>query len=797
MRVSPTPFLRSWTPAMLASIAFVTAGLCAGTARATSVQPIDIRIPVTTGPAERTFFVGTGSTLEQAVGLRDALRELGARNVNLFLPDMVIVCDFPVGASFAAVPPSFRHERGRTVLASPSRAYAESWGWIANAYANADRASIDAADRAVAGTDANAGFDDVVRVVSPERAESVRRDLEKSARTPGLAPRPQPARDFNQNSEFMGGTMLFNFIYPESNGTLDSDSENWSDADLTAAKQGAVQGLLSWQTRWPNMDINYAIRTYDRVPTAYEPIQHDMASDPLWIVDAMRSLGWGLHSSDELSVVHEFNEAKRDEVGTQWVSTAFIASSRNVGTHRFGGGGANYTAYAYLGGPLIVEPFPAGTDPNAIGETLVFSQIVQHELGHNFWTLDEYPGSPSPCPETSGYLNYPNSNMTTVDPEGNTIRCVPMQNCIMNNATRLNLGRPWCTYSEGHMGVIDANNNGAPDMFEAKPVIEFATEGPETVTTNDLTLHFRAISQAVPSQNLRINVERRISYAVKLRRGWFSLGGTSQYPLPADDGNWDEVQEDCTLRISLAQVGLSLIVVSAENAVGFASDAYVKRIYFTGVNYSRTAVTVKPGRIDVTWETAGDVFGATFNVYRLARGEGLPGTVLDSNVGPSGPPKGGFTPYRYVDRDVQPGKDYRYYVEGVFTLPFEGGTKEYRSPSKIIAQTAMIPNGPGGILSNVAPNPSKGNITVSLQVPRTYGGSPSAPTRLATPLEVAIYDVRGQLVRTLRTGSEVNDVVTLHWDGTNAAHLPAPSGVYFVRAVAGDSESVRKIVLIR
>ena len=90
-----------------------------------------------------------------------------------------------------------------------------------------------------------------------------------------------------------------------------------------------------------------------------------------------------------------------------------------------------------------------------------------------------------------------------------------------------------------------------------------------------------------------------------------------------------------------------------------------------------------------------------------------------------------------------------------------------------------------------------GSITVSIQVPRTYGGSPTAPTRLATQLEVSIYNVRGQLVRVLRKGSDIDDVVTLRWDGTDSANTPAPSGVYFVRAVAGGSESVGKIVLIR
>jgi len=802
MKTRPTPGEKS-VQAIQARNQFLGRGLTVATlvltflataflpAQAADVRAIDMRAPLEGVATDRTFFVGTGASEEEAIAFRDHLRKLGASNVNLVLPDRVIVCDLPRNQLAKGDVP-FPFQGIESSRLSSHLAASPSWAWIADAYAGMDA-------RAASAFGGQAGvvdFNDVLITTPPERAAEIRREVEKSMRARGEAPRPGVMREFNQNSEFMGGSILAIFIYPESDGTGQTSSEDWSDNDLRDARMADFQAFLSWQERWPKMNISFTMDYYERVATRWEPIQHDMNTDSLWMVDVMRTLGWGLHSGDPMAVVHEFNEARRAAVRTQWVVTSFIACARNSPNHRFGGGNANYTAYAYLGGPFMTTPFPAGTDPNSIGEDLVHSQIVQHEVGHCFWTLDEYPGSPTPCAATSGYLNYSNANVTMTDPGGNPSRCTPLQNCIMNNAPRLNLGRPWCSYSQGHMGVIDSNGNGISDIFESAPAVEFAMAGPETLYTNQYTLKFKVRSTAVPNQNANIPAGQRVNYATTLRRGWLVIGAT-QILLDADDGDWDELEEDCTFVLNIPQAGGSTLNVRIENEAGFRSGLVTKRLYFAGVNYSRTSVTVKTGRIDVGWETAGEDFDATYNVYRLTAGQAMPGTLIKENVQPSGATHGGFTPYTYIDRDVVAGTDYRYYVEGVFTLPFEGGTRVYHSPSQVVGQTALVPFSTGVLVSNMAPNPTRGSVTFSVAVPRTYGGSPTAPTRLATPVEVSVFNVRGQLVRELRKGSDLDDFLTLRWDGTNRLAEPVPSGVYFLRVLAGGTSEVSKIVLIR
>ena len=767
-----------------------------------NVQALDVRARPA-DPGERTYFLGAGASVEDAVGLRDRLIAAGAWNVNLFVQERVIVCSMtPRAAVGVELPAAFRSEPAKSAQA-PARAASESWGWIAGAYALADRAPVGFFDD---GDAPQRALDDVLLVNTPERVREVQRAVEKAMASRATAPRPQPARAMNQNSEVLAGSILANFIFPESNGTRESNLETWSDDDMREARIGVAGAFLAWQA-WTQMDINTTFNLLERVPTGYEPIQHDMSSDELWLVDTMQSLGWGFTGGNSLGIVHEFNEDARATFRTRWVVTSFIACARNTPNHRFGGGGANYTAYANLGGPYMVEPFPAGTDPNGIGETLVFSKIVQHEVGHCFWTLDEYPGAPGTCGNSSGYLNYTNGNISMIGPGGEEVRCEALTPCIMHIAPRTGQGRPWCRYSLGHLGVVDDNSNGYPDIFEAAPEIVFEPAGPETVTTNQFTLRFKAIARAVPNRNPGQDPNTRVDLASPVDEVRYVTGDNVGFELQPVDGASDELMEDFVVPIPLAAVGESRIEIRARNAAGFQSARFTKIIHFTGVNYTQMGVAVKHNRIEVQWQTVGDIFNSQFDVYRLGPGDPLPGTIEPGEVppgtrlntapvAPDGPGTSGFVSYRYNDFTVEPGHDYRYYVVGSFTLPVEGGTQDYHSPSDVVGQTASLPI-TDEFVSGIAPNPSNGNVTLSIAVPRTYGGNPRAPQRLATPVDVSVYDVRGRRIRVLESQPQLTDRLTLRWNGRSDADVPVPAGIYFVRVSAGGAEAVRKLVLLR
>ncbi len=83
------------------------------------------------------------------------------------------------------------------------------------------------------------------------------------------------------------------------------------------------------------------------------------------------------------------------------------------------------------------------------------------------------------------------------------------------------------------------------------------------------------------------------------------------------------------------------------------------------------------------------------------------------------------------------------------------------------------------------PNPFNPNTAISYQL------------AAASDVELQIYNVAGQAVRTLASEAQTPGKYTVQWDGRNAGGEAVASGVYFYRLVAGDFVQVRKMVLLR
>jgi hypothetical protein len=88
-------------------------------------------------------------------------------------------------------------------------------------------------------------------------------------------------------------------------------------------------------------------------------------------------------------------------------------------------------------------------------------------------------------------------------------------------------------------------------------------------------------------------------------------------------------------------------------------------------------------------------------------------------------------------------------------------------------------------LGEPAPNPFNPRVTIPVLLPARGAA------------RVAIYDVRGALVRVLHSGVLEAGTTALSWDGTDGQGRAAASGVYIVKLEAATVTDVRKAVLVR
>jgi hypothetical protein len=79
--------------------------------------------------------------------------------------------------------------------------------------------------------------------------------------------------------------------------------------------------------------------------------------------------------------------------------------------------------------------------------------------------------------------------------------------------------------------------------------------------------------------------------------------------------------------------------------------------------------------------------------------------------------------------------------------------------------------------------------------------NPTTRVRVSVPssaqIDVAIYNVLGQRIRTLFAGEAEAGYHTLEWNGCTDGNIPVGNGIYFVRMASRDFTAVNKIVLMK
>ena len=86
------------------------------------------------------------------------------------------------------------------------------------------------------------------------------------------------------------------------------------------------------------------------------------------------------------------------------------------------------------------------------------------------------------------------------------------------------------------------------------------------------------------------------------------------------------------------------------------------------------------------------------------------------------------------------------------------------------------------------PNPCRGSANVKIK--QQTGNSPTT---------IAIYNTRGQLIRTLVNGQNLTPGKehTFTWDGTTGSGQPAAAGIYLFKIKSGQYSATRKMILMK
>jgi hypothetical protein len=187
------------------------------------------------------------------------------------------------------------------------------------------------------------------------------------------------------------------------------------------------------------------------------------------------------------------------------------------------------------------------------------------------------------------------------------------------------------------------------------------------------------------------------------------------------------------------------------------------------------SVNVVENTVRLSWATASETNNFGFDVEKS--GDGL----LFAKIG-FVPGNGTTTQpqsYSFVQSNVRPGKHF-YRLKQIDT----DGAFEHSS----VIEATVLPPARFSLFQNY-PNPFNPETRIRFDIPNLQGEN--------VPVQLAVYNLFGQLVRTLVNEERGPGVHEIQWDGRSEEGVAAPSGMYFYTVRAGEFRETKKMLLVR
>lgn len=197
---------------------------------------------------------------------------------------------------------------------------------------------------------------------------------------------------------------------------------------------------------------------------------------------------------------------------------------------------------------------------------------------------------------------------------------------------------------------------------------------------------------------------------------------------------------------------------------------------------SFTATTTANLFVKLQWvsETESNMLG--YNVWRGSEGELSEATKITFSIIPAY--NNSFTTnYSYLDEEVTPGDVYYYWLQGV-SLDL---TSEYFGPLSVTVEEPEeeVPLIFTTTLRKNFPNPFNPDTTIEYSI------------REETETVLRIYNLRGQVVKTLFSGIKEAGEYRAIWNGTDSSGREVSSGIYFYRLTTDHYDSINKMLLVK
>jgi hypothetical protein len=126
-------------------------------------------------------------------------------------------------------------------------------------------------------------------------------------------------------------------------------------------------------------------------------------------------------------------------------------------------------------------------------------------------------------------------------------------------------------------------------------------------------------------------------------------------------------------------------------------------------------------------------------------------------------------------------RSHRYEEETPLELPYLQITTEGTGVEETDEELPLA----GYVLGQNFPNPFNSKTVIEFELP------------VSAPVELAIFNILGQRLKTLLTGTLQAGTHTIFWDGTDQSGNPVSSGIYLYRLSAGDYSQTRELLYLK